>query len=67
MHYFFHDEQAAGMVEYALILGIVAVAVIVAMVFLRDQLSGLYSTIGNTVSPHGGGPCLGPQQQGQCP
>jgi pilus assembly protein Flp/PilA len=66
MHNFFTEEEAAGLVEYALIMGLVAVAVIVTMVFMREQLSSLFSSIGNTVAPHGGA-CVGPNQQGQCP
>lgn len=54
------------MVEYALILGLVAVAVIIALVFYRGQLMGLVNTIGNTLSPAGGGACIGSQQYGQC-
>jgi Flp pilus assembly pilin Flp len=72
VHSFFHDDKAAGVVEYALILGLVAVAVIVAMVFFRDQLGTLFGTISNNVAPQGGGSpsgaaCVGPQQLGQCP
>ena len=67
MRRFISDESAQGLVEYALIMGLIAVAVIVAMIFLRDQLSSLFSSIGNAVSPHGIGMCQTPNQQGQCP
>ncbi len=61
---FLREERAQGLVEYALILGIIAVAVIVAMVFMRDQLSNIFSMIGNTVH---NSPCQGPNQVGTCP
>jgi Flp pilus assembly pilin Flp len=65
---FLFDEGAQGLVEYALILAVVSVTVIVAMVFFRDQLGNLFSNIGNTLgAPGGPDPCLGQQQQGQCP
>ena len=67
---YLREEDAQGLVEYALILGIVSIAVLVAMFFMRDQLVAIFSNIGNTVgnaitSPSG--PCQGQQQQGQCP
>lgn len=45
------DEQFAGqgLVEYALIMGFIAIVVIVAMVFFQERLSGLYSKIGNSI------------------
>ena len=47
---FARDEQGQGLVEYALIIAVIAVAVIVAMVFLRDQLSNIFSDIGNNLT-----------------
>jgi Flp pilus assembly pilin Flp len=64
---FLADDNGAGLVEYALILGLVSITVIVTMVFMRDQLASLFSTIGNTVGPHGPGSCQTPNQLGQCP
>jgi Flp pilus assembly pilin Flp len=67
---FLREESAQGLVEYALILGIIAVAVIISMVFMREQLLALFTNIGNTVGHYpdsGGGACQGQQQQGQCP
>ena len=62
---FLRDESAAGLVDYALIPGIVSITVIIEMVFLRDQITNLFSTIGNSVNA-GGGLCQRPNQQGQC-
>ncbi len=61
---FLREEDAQGLVEYALILGLIAIAVIIAMVFMRDQLSNIFSMIGNTVH---NSPCQGQNQVGNCP
>jgi pilus assembly protein Flp/PilA len=47
---FWRDEQGQGLVEYALIIAVIAIAVIVAMIFLRDQLQNLFSNIGNNLT-----------------
>ena len=50
MRAFFRDDQGQGLVEYALIIVVIAIAVIVAMLFLRDQLSNLFSNVGNNLT-----------------
>ena len=47
---FFRDEEGQGLVEYALIIAVIAIAVIVAMVFMRDQISNVFSNIGNNLT-----------------
>ena len=47
---FMGDETGQGLVEYALIIAVIAVAVIVAMLFLRDQLTNVFSNIGNNLT-----------------
>jgi len=47
---FFRDDEGQGLVEYALIIAVIAIAVIVAMIFLRDQLSNIFSNIGNNLT-----------------
>lgn len=47
---FWRDDQGQGLVEYALIIAVIAIAVIVAMVFLRDQLQVMFSNIGNNLT-----------------
>jgi pilus assembly protein Flp/PilA len=59
---FLREEGAQGLVEYALILGIIAVAVIISMVLMRDQLGNLFSTIGGNVRDA----CKGTNQTGAC-
>jgi len=47
---FIREEEGQGLVEYALIIAVIAIAVIVAMVFLRDQISNIFSNIGNNLT-----------------
>ena len=44
------EQEGQGLVEYALIIAFIAVVVIVAMVFLRGQISGLFSKVGASLS-----------------
>jgi Flp pilus assembly pilin Flp len=47
----FHDDEAGqGLVEYALIISVIAIAVIIAMVFVRGQLQTMFSNIGNNLT-----------------
>ena len=47
---FFRDEEGQGLVEYALIIAVIAIAVIVARVFLRGQIQNIFSNIGNNLT-----------------
>jgi len=47
---FIREEEGQGLVEYALIIAVIAIAVIVAMVFLRGQLENIFSNIGNNLT-----------------
>jgi pilus assembly protein Flp/PilA len=47
---FVRRPEGQGLVEYALIIAIIAIAVIVAMIFLRDQIANIFSTIGNNLT-----------------
>jgi len=38
------------LVEYALIIAVIAIAIIIAMIFLRDQLKNQFSMIGNNLT-----------------
>ena len=42
-----NDESGQTLVEYALIIAIVALGAIVALVFLKDEIAGLFSKTGN--------------------
>ena len=47
---FMRDEEGQGLVEYALIIAVIAIAVILAMVFLREQIQNIFSNIGNNLT-----------------
>ena len=47
---FFTNEDGQGLVEYALIIAVIAIAVIVAMLFLRGQIENIFSNIGNNLT-----------------
>ena len=47
---FFGQEEGQGLVEYALIIAVIAIAVIVSMIFFRDQLTNYFSNIGNNLT-----------------
>ncbi len=47
---FIRNEDGQGLVEYALIIAVIAIAVIVAMVFLREQIQNIFSNIGNNLT-----------------
>ena len=44
------EDAGQGLVEYTLIIAVIAIAVILAMIFLRDQLSNIFSNIGNNLT-----------------
>ncbi len=47
---FIRDDDGQGLVEYALIIAVIAIAVIVAMIFLRGQIQNIFSNIGNNLT-----------------
>ncbi len=47
---FRRTDEGQGLVEYALIIAVIAIAVIVAMVFLRGQIQNIFSNIGNNLT-----------------
>ncbi len=50
MFNFIREEEGQGLVEYALIIAVIAIAVIVAMLFLRGQIQNIFSNIGNNLT-----------------
>ena len=44
------EREGQGLVEYALIIALIAVLVIVAMLFLKGQITTLFSKVGNSLS-----------------
>lgn len=47
---FVRNDDGQGLVEYALIIAIIAIAVILAMMFLRGQIQNVFSNIGNNLT-----------------
>jgi Flp pilus assembly pilin Flp len=50
---FTKDERGASMVEYILLVALIALAVIAAVVFLRDQVSSKFNDAGSKISSNG--------------
>ncbi len=46
---FIQDEKGASMVEYALLVALIAVVVIAAVLFLGNEISGKFSEVGDTL------------------
>ncbi len=47
--WFVKDEEGATMVEYALLVALIAVVVIAAALFLGEQISSKFSEVGATL------------------
>jgi pilus assembly protein Flp/PilA len=47
---FLNDEEGASMVEYALLVALIAVVVIAAALFLGTEINDKFSEVGNTLS-----------------
>jgi Flp pilus assembly pilin Flp len=50
---FGRDERGASMVEYILLVALIAIAVIAAVVFLRSQVQSKFSDAGSQLSQNG--------------
>jgi Flp pilus assembly pilin Flp len=46
----FANERGASMVEYILLVALIALAVIAAVIFMRSQLSNSYDNAGSKLS-----------------
>ena len=44
------EQEGQGLGEYALIIAFIAILVIVALIFLRQQITTLFSKVGNSLS-----------------
>ncbi len=47
---FIQDEEGASMVEYALLVALIAVVVIAAALFLGEEISDKFSEVGDTLN-----------------
>ena len=50
---FARDEDGASMAEYALLLGVITVALIGVITLFRDQISSIFSTTTSTLGTAG--------------
>jgi pilus assembly protein Flp/PilA len=50
---FLQDEEGSSAIEYALIAGLVAVAIVVALTALGTDISGLFGTISTKLQAAG--------------
>jgi pilus assembly protein Flp/PilA len=48
---FFKDEEGASMVEYGLLVALIAVAVIGTLTTLGTDISGLFGTVSGKINP----------------
>jgi Flp pilus assembly pilin Flp len=44
------EEEAQTLTEYALIIAVIAIGVLIALYFLRDQIKNLFSKAGSSVT-----------------
>jgi pilus assembly protein Flp/PilA len=45
------EEEGQGMVEYALIIALVAVLLIAGLTTLKDDIAAVFTAIGNSLNP----------------
>lgn len=43
------DEEGQGLVEYALIISLIAILLIVSLTGLKDKIAGVFTRIGNSL------------------
>jgi pilus assembly protein Flp/PilA len=51
-----HDPRGQTLVEYGLLLALVAIVVVVALLFLGPVVADLFTDIGEQLAPPGGSP-----------
>jgi Flp pilus assembly pilin Flp len=47
---FWQNDQGQGLIEYALILAVISITLLIAMLFFRGNLMNLFSNIGNNLT-----------------
>ncbi len=50
MQRFLADEDGQGMVEYALIIAVIALVMIITQVFFADKIKNFFSNVGNNLT-----------------
>ncbi len=51
----FRDEEGQGLVEYALIIVLVSIALIAGLVLLKGSIYNVFNSIGSTLTSGAGG------------
>ena len=46
----FKDEEGQGMIEYGLIIGLIAIVVIIALVILGPQIADLFNRVSDEIN-----------------
>ena len=47
---FWQDQEGQGMVEYALVIVVIAIAIIFMLVLMKDQIINFFSNVGNNLT-----------------
>jgi pilus assembly protein Flp/PilA len=47
---FWLNDQGQGMIEYALVIIVIAIAFIFALILMKDQISNFFSNVGNALT-----------------
>ena len=47
---FWLDDEGQGMIEYAIIIVLIALVLIISQVFFADKIKNFFSNIGNTLT-----------------
>lgn len=47
---FWRNDQGQGMVEYALVIIVIAIAIIFMLVIMKDQIANFFSNVGNNLT-----------------
>lgn len=47
---FVRDDEGQGLVEYALIIAVIALALLITQVFFADQIKNFFSNVGNNLT-----------------
>lgn len=50
MRRFLSEELGQGMIEYALIISVIALFLVITAVFFKDQISNFFSNVGNNLT-----------------
>ena len=61
MNRFFREEEGQGLVEYALIIGLIAIVAIAALTSAGNSVGGMFNNISNQLNSANNNPVQGNQ------